>query len=101
MSDRSVAARRAASQRRRRRGHLLLCAAATAATCGIAAHRASGDIDGFSSGLTLNGGASVTGAGDLQLTDTSSEFQARSAFVGTAQSIGTFNAQFTYNLSGT
>src|SRR5262249_31004463 len=48
-------------------------------------------------GLTLNGGATISGS-NLQLTDGGGT-EARSAFDNTAQSIGTFSTQFTFQIT--
>jgi hypothetical protein len=88
-------------RRRRRRARAALTASAFAAAS-LLSHRALADISGFDpASWTTNGGATITN-NSLQLTDTTTGFQARSAFFNTAQDIASgFTAQFTYNLSGT
>src|SRR2546423_15297100 len=71
-----------------------------AASAVAGARQALADITGFDTGFTLNNGALINN-GVLQITDTASTYEARSAFFGTPQDISAFTAQFTYNLSGT
>src|SRR5258706_4928730 len=71
-----------------------------AASAVAGARQALADITGFDSGFTINNGALINN-GTLQITDLATTYESRSAFFAAPQDITAFNAQFTYNLSGT